>query len=138
MPAYRKKPVVIEARVFDPGEETHARDVQAWCKGVQARVRETHTQEDGSVTNAFVEVLRIPTLEGEMTASPGDYIIRGVAGEFYPCKPDIFAATYEPEIGESDDNGRSQDVGSQDYDRKPDWDEPPFDWDWNETLRGRD
>lgn len=42
-----------------------------------------------------VEV-KIPTLEGEMTASPGDWIITGVKGERYPCKPDIFAATYEP------------------------------------------
>ena len=38
----------------------------------------------------------ITTLEGEMTASPGDWIIKGVKGEFYPCKPDIFEATYEP------------------------------------------
>ena len=40
--------------------------------------------------------LTIPTLEGEMTASDGDYIIKGVQGEFYPCKPDIFEKTYEP------------------------------------------
>lgn len=40
-------------------------------------------------------VLVIPTLEGEMTASPGDYLICGVKGELYPCKPDIFEATYE-------------------------------------------
>lgn len=40
--------------------------------------------------------LVIPTLEGEMTADAGDWIIKGVAGEFYPCKPDIFVATYEP------------------------------------------
>jgi len=40
--------------------------------------------------------LVIPTLEGEMTANAGDYIIKGVQGEFYPCKPDIFEATYEP------------------------------------------
>ena len=39
--------------------------------------------------------LVIPTLEGDMIASPGDWIIKGVKGEFYPCKPDIFAATYE-------------------------------------------
>lgn len=38
----------------------------------------------------------ITTLEGAMEAMPGDYIIKGVKGEFYPCKPDIFAATYEP------------------------------------------
>jgi len=40
--------------------------------------------------------VRIRTLEGEMTASPGDYIITGIKGEAYPCKPDIFEATYEP------------------------------------------
>lgn len=42
-----------------------------------------------------VNYLEIITLEGEMNASPGDYIIRGVQGEFYPCKPDIFEQTYE-------------------------------------------
>jgi hypothetical protein len=40
--------------------------------------------------------LYIDTLEGTMTASEGDFIIKGVKGEFYPCKPDIFAATYDP------------------------------------------
>lgn len=42
------------------------------------------------------ETVVIHTLEGDMTASPGDYIITGVKGEKYPCKPDIFAKTYEP------------------------------------------
>jgi len=41
------------------------------------------------------QVLGIETLEGVMHANPGDYIIKGVSGEFYPCKPDIFAKTYE-------------------------------------------
>jgi len=41
------------------------------------------------------------TLEGTMNASPGDYVIRGVQGEFYPCKPDVFEATYE-RVGESE------------------------------------
>lgn len=44
-------------------------------------------------------VLRIDTLEGEMTAQLGDYVIKGVNGEFYPCKPDIFEKTYEPVEG---------------------------------------
>jgi hypothetical protein len=44
-------------------------------------------------------VLMIKTLEGDFTASPGDWIIKGVKGEFYPCKPDIFEATYELEAG---------------------------------------
>lgn len=43
-----------------------------------------------------VNFITILTLEGEMNASPGDWIIRGVQGEFYPCKPDIFEQTYEP------------------------------------------
>lgn len=43
----------------------------------------------------------IPTLEGDMRAEPGDWIITGVKGERYPCKPDIFAATYEPVDAES-------------------------------------
>jgi hypothetical protein len=47
-------------------------------------------------THAHFDELIISTLEGDLRASPGDWIIRGVKGEFYPCKPDIFAATYEP------------------------------------------
>ena len=46
--------------------------------------------------------LRVKTLEGELTVSKGDYIIKGVHGEFYPCKPDIFAKTYEPEGAQQD------------------------------------
>lgn len=54
----------------------------------------THTKR--SVT-PWESTLRINTLEGHMTAQIGDFIIRGVEGELYPCKPDIFAKTYEPE-----------------------------------------
>ena len=43
-------------------------------------------------------VLSIATLEGAHWVTPGDYVIRGVQGEFYPCKPDIFSATYEPAL----------------------------------------
>lgn len=76
----RKKPVEVEAWEFMAGEEERelAADV------VNGRVRYT---EDGTML--------IRTLEGEMLARPGDYIIRGVAGELYPCKADIFHATYE-------------------------------------------
>ena len=73
---YRKKPVTVE--VMGPLTAENAADIQAWCGGYR---QETE--------------LVISTLEGQMTASFGDYIIRGVQGEFYPCKPDIFAATYE-------------------------------------------
>ena len=52
--------------------------------------------DSGEQCRKGLHELHIPTLEGAMTASPGDWIIRGVQGEFYPCKPDIFAETYEP------------------------------------------
>lgn len=75
---YRKKPVVIEAVQFDGTIES-----------VEELMIPEVSQELGSKT------LQIPTLEGVMTASPGDFIIKGVNGEFYPCKPDIFEKTYE-------------------------------------------
>ncbi len=78
---YRKKPVVIEADLFD-GSLDSAQRISKWAGN-----------PFGWTGNP--EKLTIPTLEGEMTASKGDYIIKGVQGEFYPCKPDIFAATYE-------------------------------------------
>jgi hypothetical protein len=76
---YRKKPVVIEARKFTP--TFGSRDKIARWSG--ARV------------NHATGELFIKTLEGEMKAFWGDYIIKGVKGEFYPCRPDIFEATYE-------------------------------------------
>jgi hypothetical protein len=76
---YRKKPVVIEAIQFN-GEN---QDDVAEFMGEMIR------------TNFFPDIL-IETLEGTMKANIGDYIIKGVKGEFYPCKPDIFEMTYEP------------------------------------------
>jgi hypothetical protein len=77
MQKYRKKPVVIEAQQFFP-------DVTPWPPGVVAASLER------SRTG-----YAIATLEGPHEVTPGDYIIRGIKGELYPCKPDIFAATYE-------------------------------------------
>lgn len=94
MTQYRKKPVVIEAyKLPTPPangstNEDHEAAVWAflaWCK--KTGFEPTPGEQDGSVV--------IPTLEGMMTASPGDWIIKGVKGEFYPCKPDIFHATYD-------------------------------------------
>jgi hypothetical protein len=77
---FRKKPVVIEAFQLTP-------DVCGWDDlPVWAR-RKVYVHPTGATT--------ISTLEGEMRANSGDWIIRGVKGEVYPCKPDIFAATYE-------------------------------------------
>jgi len=84
---YRKKPVVIEAiRWNDPFEDHYVDNRQqiiGWSDGL------IWYNPDGYGT------LVIPTLEGNMSARRGDYIIKGVQGEFYPCKPDIFEATYE-------------------------------------------
>jgi len=83
MPAtYRKKPVVIEAVQIT---ERNTSVVASWCHG---RVR-------GTKLPASERTVQIDTLEGEMSGRIGDWIIKGVQGEFYPCKPEIFAATYE-------------------------------------------
>jgi hypothetical protein len=75
---YRKKPVVIDARQYTRNG-LDAEKVAEWCGGDQT--------DDGCI---------IHTLEGDHLASYGDWIIKGVKGEFYPCKPDIFEQTYEP------------------------------------------
>jgi hypothetical protein len=78
---YRKKPVVVEAFKLDG----NALEVARWCNG--------YVNDDGT-TGTRLEIV-INTLEGKVTATDGDYVIKGVQGEFYPCKPDIFEATYE-------------------------------------------
>lgn len=82
---YRKKPVVVEAVQFD-GSLTSAALIELFTEG-QARIVLSTSKQDF--------LLYIPTLEGDMVASTGDFIIKGVHGEFYPCKPDIFWASYE-------------------------------------------
>lgn len=85
---YRKKPVVIEAIRFDGNNNELLR---RWSDGaVYASPVLEH--REGNPTGIYVQ---ITTLEGTMTAIPGDWIIRGIKGEYYPCKPDIFEATYE-------------------------------------------
>jgi hypothetical protein len=84
MGQYRKRPVVIEAIQFTGMVSGHylTRELALFLAEV--------------VTSEKAGGIIIHTLEGEMRADPGDWIIKGVKGEFYPCKPDIFAATYEP------------------------------------------
>jgi hypothetical protein len=92
MPKFRKKPVVIEARQFH-GTHENAQDIIDWMNAANP-----HFDESDSATwtvSHYYGELKIRTLEGEMTANPGDWIIKGVQGEFYPCKPDIFDETYE-------------------------------------------
>lgn len=81
---YRKRPVEIDAMQWKEGNGFHVRD---WINGNGGEARLDNKADEPGIY--------IATLEGEMKASPFDYVIRGVQGEFYPCKPDIFAATYE-------------------------------------------
>lgn len=80
MAKYRKKPVVVEAWQWD-GHSTLSERPNWLAHKVAA--------------DHFEGTLRIATLEGTMVASTGDWIIKGVKGEIYPCKPDIFEATYD-------------------------------------------
>ena len=85
---YRKKPVVIEAmQIPEPGYENREQGTRL----------EEWLASSGCKYSIFQDaVVLIHTLEGAMEGRPGDWIIKGVAGEFYPCKPDIFETTYEP------------------------------------------
>lgn len=82
---YRKKPIEIEARQWD-GSHDEKHHLIGWIR-----------QEGGDVTMGLdpASQLAIDTLEGPMLVSPGDYVIQGIKGEFYPCKPDIFEASYD-------------------------------------------
>ena len=79
---YRKKPVVVEAIQFDGSEESFNK-----CR----KFAGDNFYYDYQVS----PTTRVKTLEGEVGCSVNDWIIKGVKGEFYPCKPDIFEATYE-------------------------------------------
>jgi hypothetical protein len=78
---FRKKPVVIDAHQWDGDRNALWRFIG-------------HTPERPMMVNG--DYVAIDTLEGTMRANLGDWIIKGVKGEFYPCKPDIFEQTYEP------------------------------------------
>lgn len=80
---YRKKPVEIEAMRF----EKPYKNLREFCPEIRLI--------KSGMQGTKVAFALIDTLEGTMRAEIGDWIIRGVQGEFYPCKPDIFAATYE-------------------------------------------
>lgn len=88
MPQYRKKPIVIEAFRWTGGP--YQTDDPQWiCDAIKSGA--VHFDQPGTPN----VTLLIDTLEGTHRANQGDYIIRGVQGELYPCKPNIFAATYD-------------------------------------------
>lgn len=97
MGRYRKKPVEVEARRLTQRE---AHDVYLWVEehvgSFDVNDASAPTPAQGVSIDAVNGFMVIATMEGLMQAKPGDWIIRGVAGEFYPCKPDIFEQTYEP------------------------------------------
>lgn len=85
---YRKKPVEIEALKFDGNKKS----VQELCIWIDKEDKYGEIFIDYRYTPPVVS---INTLEGKMIVGIGDYIIKGINGEFYPCKPDIFKKTYE-------------------------------------------
>jgi hypothetical protein len=84
--SFRKKPVTIQA--MGPISRHNCYRIMEWADAYAA-----------GVTSDGLAYVDIETLEGMMHGTEGDWIIKGVQGEFYPCKPDIFAATYEPVSG---------------------------------------
>lgn len=97
MAKYRKKPVIIEAIQWN-GHNIN--DIKMFVGSSLNVITHKHydpSSEPGSTSMVSWEdyTIFIHTLEGDMKCDKGDYIIRGVNGEFYPCKPDIFDKTYE-------------------------------------------
>lgn len=94
MPNYRKKPVVIKAIQWTGNNF----DDLAELVGDDPSLKKiTCDESDGT--------LKVHTMEGTLIAKPGDYIIRGVKGELYPCDPEVFALTYEVTCDYDDDDG---------------------------------
>lgn len=89
MPTFRKKPVVIEAHQFH-GSSSEIPAFEDWMHGLPF-------PDHGGIGTADVTTFTIPTLEGDMLVRAGWWVIKGVKGEFYPCEPVIFDATYEQE-----------------------------------------
>jgi hypothetical protein len=114
MAKFRKKPVVIDAvnwnghtlgltnapvDLSQPGDPNVKLEMPDWmppCLPPLATEALTRAAVQPGEVRRYLDFLHIGTLEGVMAAAPGDWIIRGVKGEIYPCKPDIFAATYDP------------------------------------------
>lgn len=114
---YRKKPVKIEAWQLpvwghpnNVGSERPSPDspvfdvvkyvneciaIAEWCGGISQMMLTDDEPSPNDIRDLYGSHMLVPTLEGQMIARPGDWIIKGVKGEFYPCKPEIFAASYE-------------------------------------------
>lgn len=95
MAKFRKKPVVIEAVQLRWTTWNELCDFTGDIVSIANPARNSDDASDTCGESAPYIELTIPTLEGNHIAKHGDWIIKGMKGEFYPCKPDIFAATYE-------------------------------------------
>lgn len=97
---YTKNPVEIEAIQWD-GTVSGAKSIVEWAESYETELlfvgEESTDVEDQAVSGSNII---IPTLEGDMRAMPGDYIIKGVEDEFYPCRSDIFEKTYSKAKGD--------------------------------------
>jgi hypothetical protein len=100
MPLFRKKPVVIEADHYDGSLEIAQSLSEKYLGRVGLELDKTSTPKE----LVFSGRLQVSTLEGTVFASPGDWIIQGVNGEVYPCKPDVFEKTYEAVTEGTDGN----------------------------------
>ncbi len=100
MAKYRKKPVVVDAWLWDGSEDTFQREILPEIDFAKLPNDGVYKTPGIGFTPTTGEI-DIPTLEGTMTAKPGDYIIKGVQGELYPCRADIFEATYD-EVADTD------------------------------------
>ena len=93
MPMFRKRPVTVEARPWDSPDAAYG--LIEWAGEDVLSYDESASGPPGPVGEDW-GYFEVKTLEGEHVASPFDWLIRGVSGEFYFCKPDVFEATYEP------------------------------------------
>lgn len=91
---YRKRPVVIEAVRLSANNYRYVAD---WC---DARITNT-VRDKNDATDSVQIALEIKTLEGRMICNIGDWVIKGIKGEFYPCRDDIFQGSYEPQVYEA-------------------------------------
>lgn len=121
---YRKKPVEVEAVRFEGGPDD-ALEVIKWIQAGGGRASYETVDMD-----TIHGMIGIQTLEGRMHATPGDYIIRGVQGEFYPCKPGIFEQTYEMPLYLNGKNRVLLESAWDDGDGNTITIEPTEDWPW--------
>lgn len=99
---FTKKPVEIEAMQFRLGETTKG-EIVAFCPDANIGVPiDENDPESERMDSTDIRWVALATLEGTMTVSDGDWIIKGIQGEFYPCKPDIFADSYDRVVGAND------------------------------------